>query len=224
VTTQWSLDGPQFGPAAGGAPQQLVLLLHGWGADGDDLIGLGQHWARVLPHALFLSPHAPFRQDHGFGRQWYSLGDLSPQGDLREAAMAPRAEAVRPLVDAYLDEHLARVGLAGDRLAIVGFSQGTMMGLYVGLRRAVAPAGILGFSGRLVGLGGAVPTERRPEILLIHGEADDVLPASSSTRAGEALRAAGYKADVILRPRLGHGIDDVGLHEGGQFLKRVFAV
>jgi phospholipase/carboxylesterase len=187
------------------------------------LIGLGQHWSRLLPDARFLSPHAPFPQDHGYGRQWYSLGDLSPEGDLREAAMAPRAEAVRPLLDAYLDDHLAEAGLPGDRLALVGFSQGTMMALYAGLRRATPPAGILGFSGRLVGLGGVEPGARRPDILLIHGEDDEVLPPSSSTRAGEALRAAGYTADVILRPRLGHGIDDVGLHEGGKFLRRVFA-
>jgi phospholipase/carboxylesterase len=221
VTSGWSLDGPRFGPAAGGTPRQLVVLLHGWGADGNDLIGLGQHWSRILPHAEFLSPHAPFEQDDGFGRQWYSLGDLSPQGDLREAAMAPRAEAVRPLLEAYLDGNLQRAGIPPDRLALVGFSQGTMMALYVGLRRAPAPAGILGFSGRLVGLGGVAAAARKPEILLIHGEADEVLPAASSTRAGEALRAAGYAADVILRPRLGHDIDDFGLHEGGAFLKRV---
>lgn len=217
-----ALDGPRFGPARGGKPKQLVVLLHGWGADGNDLIGLAPALAPVLPEAEFLSPDGPFECDAGFGRQWFSLGDRSPQGDMAEPVMTARLAAVAPMIDAFIDEALAARGLGGDRLALVGFSQGTMAALYVGLRRASGPAGILGYSGHLVaGRGLGREAKSRPEILLVHGDDDEILPVEASRRAEQALKAEGYQVNAVNRPGLGHGIDEDGLRHGAAFLKRV---
>ena len=209
-----SLTGPQQPPASGGVPRQLVVLLHGVGADGSDLIGLAPYWAELLPEAEFLSPDAPFPCDMApFGRQWFSLQDRSP------AAIQAGVRATAPILDAFLDDALAARGLDDGSLALVGFSQGTMMSLYVGLRRATAPAGIIGYSGALIG---ADEIRARPPVLLIHGDADEVVPPRALPMAVQTLEAAGVPVDGLTRPGLGHGIDEVGLREGGAFLRRVF--
>src|SRR4051794_38298660 len=141
-----TIDGPSFGPSAGGPPRQLVVLLHGVGADGQDLIGLAPMLAEFLPHARFVAPDGPQPCDLApYGRQWFSLQDRRP------AAMQAGAERVAATVDAFLDDELARFGLDDGRMALVGFSQGTMMSLLVGPRRPRAMAAILGFSGALLG-------------------------------------------------------------------------
>src|SRR5215469_5079921 len=141
-----SLSGPVHKPASGGAPRQLVILLHGLGADGNDLIGLAPYWAPLLPEAEFVSPDAPFPCDMApFGRQWFSLQDRSP------AAILAGVRASAPILDAFLDDALAARELAPAQLALVGFSQGTMMSLYVAPRRTAPVAGVVGYSGALVG-------------------------------------------------------------------------
>src|SRR5215472_1628831 len=140
-----SLSGPVRKPAAGGAPRQLVILLHGLGADGNDLIGLAPYWAPLLPEAEFVSPNAPFPCDMAsYGYQWFSAQDRSP------AAVLAGVRAAAPMLDAFIDEALAERRLSDNDMALVGFSQGTMMSLFVGLRRSHAAAGILGYSGRLL--------------------------------------------------------------------------
>ncbi len=215
-----SLSGPVHKPASGRQPQQLVVLLHGLGADGNDLISLAPYWGPALPDAEFVSPDAPFPCDMApFGRQWFSLQDRSPERVLAGV----RASAA--MLDGFLDEALAARGLDGGRLALVGFSQGTMMSLYTGLRRAVAPAGIVGFSGALVGAD-TLPQEirARPPVLLVHGDADEVVPAQDMPLAVKALEAAGVKVESLIRPGLGHGIDEEGLKRGGAFLRRAFGL
>ena len=219
-----ALDGPSFGPARGGRPKQLVVLLHGWGADGNDLIGLAPALAQVLPEAEFLAPDGPFDCDAGFGRQWFSLGDRSPEGDMADPVMTARLAAVAPTIDAFIDEALEARGLGADKLALVGFSQGTMAALYVGLRRAQGPAGILGYSGHLVA-GAALAQEARakPDILLVHGEMDEILPVAATRYAEQMLKKQGFAVNAVYRPGLGHGIDEEGLRHGAAFLKRVLA-
>ena len=214
-----SLTGPQQPPASGGAPRQLVVLLHGVGADGSDLIGLAPYWAELLPDAEFLSPDAPFPCDMApFGRQWFSLQDRSPD------AILAGVRAAAPILDGFLDEALAQRGLDERSLALVGFSQGTMMSLYVGLRRALAPAGILGYSGALIGAESLAREIRaRPPVLLVHGDADEVVPPQALPLAARGLEAAGVPVESLVCPGLGHGIDEEGLREGGAFLRRVFA-
>ena len=139
------LSGPSRPPASGGKPSRLVILLHGLGADGNDLIGLAPYWAPMLPEAEFLSPNAPFPCDMApYGYQWFSSQDRNP------AAVLAGVRAAAPILDAFIDEALAARGLGDGDLALVGFSQGTMMSLFVGLRRAQPAAGIVGFSGRLL--------------------------------------------------------------------------
>src|SRR5437868_8486420 len=139
------LTGPSRPPLSGGAPRRLVILLHGLGADGNDLIGLQQYWGRLVPEAEFLSPNAPFPCDMApYGYQWFSVQDRTP------AAVLAGVRAAAPLLDAFIDDELAKRGLSEAETALVGFSQGTMMSLFVGLRRERPLAGILGYSGRLI--------------------------------------------------------------------------
>ena len=181
------LSGPSRPPASGGKPRRLVILLHGLGADGNDLIGLAPYWARLLPDAEFLSPNAPFPCDMApYGYQWFSSQDRSPE------AVLGGVRAAAPILDAFIDEALEERGLGSSELALVGFSQGTMMSLFVGLRRAEPVAGIVGFSGRLLApelLAGELRS--RPPVLLVHGTDDPLVPYSSLAAAETTLKAAG---------------------------------
>lgn len=215
----FDLEGPEQGPAAGGKAKKLVLLLHGLGSDGNDLIGLAPHFARVLPTAQFVSPNAPFPCDMApYGYQWFSLQDRDPH------AILSGVQAAAQILDAYITQLLLRFGLAESDLALVGFSQGTMMSLYAAPRRAKPAAGVLGYSGRLVGehlL--ASEAKSRPPILLVHGDADEVLPVQASQHAKTALAAAGFAVELHIRPGLPHSIDEQGLLLGMRFLQKVLA-
>jgi phospholipase/carboxylesterase len=214
-----TLSGPSRKPAAGGAPRQLVILLHGLGADGNDLIGLAPYWAPLFPEAEFLAPDAPFPCDMApFGRQWFSLQDRSPMSILAGV------RAAAPILDAFIDDALEGRNLDESRLALVGFSQGTMMSLYVGLRRAKALAGIVGFSGALIG-SETLPQDirSRPPVLLIHGDSDEIVPFQALSLAEQGLKAAGVRVESLICPGLGHGIDEAGLKRGGAFLRQIFA-
>ncbi|NBC32765.1 MAG: phospholipase [Alphaproteobacteria bacterium] len=219
MTEVRTLSGPGQKPASGGEPKQLVVLLHGVGADGDDLIGLAPHWARLLPDAEFLSPHAPYPCDMApFGYQWFSLLDRSPSkllAGIRQTA---------PILDAFLTDAMVSRGLAPWQTALVGFSQGTMMALHVAPRRAQALAAVLGYSGALVGdelLRQQILS--KPPVQLIHGQADEVVPFQAMAAAAETLSAAGVRVGTAARPGMGHGIDPDGLMLGGRFLVERFA-
>jgi phospholipase/carboxylesterase len=214
MSDMFALDGPRFGPAAGGKPQSLVLLLHGLGADGNDLISLAPYWAKLLPHTEFVSPHAPFPCDMApYGRQWFSLQDRSPN------MILAGVKAAAPILDAFIDAELAKRGLTDDKLALVGFSQGTMMSLYVAPRRARAPAAVVGYSGALVGAESLVTeVKSRPPVLLVHGDADPIVPFQAMAAAASGLRAAGLTVETLPRPGLPHSIDDEGLIRGGRFI------
>jgi phospholipase/carboxylesterase len=212
-----SLSGPSRPPAAGGKPRRLVILLHGLGADGNDLIGLAPYWARLLPDAEFLSPNAPFPCDTApYGYQWFSSQDRS-----REAVLGG-VRAAAPILDGFIDEALAERGLADSDVALVGFSQGTMMSLFVGLRRAKPIAGIVGFSGRLLAPDLlATELRSRPPVLLVHGTEDPLVPYVSLAEAEAALKAADVPVETVTSVGIGHSIDDEGLRRGGLFLKNV---
>lgn len=213
------LSGPTAPAASGGQPRQLVVMLHGVGADGQDLIDLAPYFARDLPDAEFLSPDAPFPYDMApYGRQWFSLSDRRPD------AIAAGVRATAPLVNRYLDEELARRGLADHALAMIGFSQGTMMALHVALRRMAPCAAVLGYSGMLAAADDlADEITARPPVLLVHGERDDVVPASAMPLAAAALTASGVPVETHLQPQLGHGVDEAGIASGRRFLVRHFA-
>ena len=211
------LSGPSRPPALGGPPSRLVILLHGLGADGNDLIGLAPYWAPQLPTAEFLSPNAPFPCDMApYGYQWFSAQDRSPD------AVLAGVRAAAPFLDAFIDDALARRGLDDADLALVGFSQGTMMSLFVGLRRGKPVAGILGFSGRLLAPELLADELRsRPRTLLVHGTDDPLVPYESLAAAQAALEAAGVPVETLTCNGIGHSIDETGLRRGGSFLKNV---
>ena len=213
------LSGPSRPPASGGKPTRLVILLHGLGADGNDLIGLAPYWAPLLPEAEFLSPNAPFPCDMApYGYQWYGSQDRSP------GAQLAGVRAAAPILDAFIDEALAERSLDDDALALVGFSQGSVMSLFVGPRRAKPPAGIVGYSGRLVApdlLAGELRS--RPRVLIVHGTEDPLVPFAALAEAEVGLKAAGIPVESLSCPGIGHSIDEEGLRRGGHFLRDALA-
>jgi phospholipase/carboxylesterase len=216
------LDGPRLNPRSGPA-QQLVVFLHGYGADGNDLIDIGRAWQQYLPQAAFVSPHAPEPCGQApVGRQWFPLTFRDPNE--RWIGVNKAAPGLQRFLDAELERHK----LPPSALALVGFSQGTMMALHVGLRRATAPAAIVGYSGLLV-----VPPEdnleafaaeikSRPPVLLVHGDSDELIPAQALFQATQGLAALGVSVEWHLSAGVGHGIDAEGLRHGGEFLARRF--
>jgi phospholipase/carboxylesterase len=208
-----ALDGPRLPPKSGHT-KQLVVFLHGYGADGNDLIDLGRTFADILPDAAFVSPHAP--EPCGMspmGRQWFELTFRDPSERWRGVNQAA------PDLDAFLEAELARHHLAPAQLALVGFSQGAMMALHVGLRRAVMPGAIVAYSGHLVG--GEHLKEQataRPPILLVHGDQDNVIPVDALFDAMTSLGKAEIPCQWHLSIGVGHGIDPEGLRHGGEFI------
>ncbi len=215
-----AIDGPRV-QAKSGVPKQLVVFLHGYGADGNDLIEIGRQWRGFLPDADFVAPHAPERCAMSpMGRQWFALTMRDPDERWRGCVLA------RPVLDAFLDEELAKRGMTESALALVGFSQGTMMALHTGLRRPIAPRAILGYSGLLVTGPDSEPASaaypKPPAILLAHGEDDELIPADALLLSANALAAANVPTQWHLAPGLGHGIDQTGLVHGGLFLAQSF--
>lgn len=211
------LHGPSLAPLSGNAPKQLVVLLHGYGSNGADLISLAPMWRRLLPDAMFVAPNAPERCPGApGGYQWWALHDLS------RPALAAGARHAAPVLDAWLDALLAEHGLAEDRMVLAGFSQGTMMALHVGPRRERALAGILGYSGMIAGPA-LDPAEIRskPPVLLVHGDADTIVPLSAYHHAHDELQRLGFPLESHVSRGLGHGVDPQGIELGAKFVTRV---
>jgi phospholipase/carboxylesterase len=218
------IDGPRLAPQSGRA-KQLVVFLHGYGADGNDLIEIGRQWQPWLPDAAFVAPHAPEPcAQSPMGRQWFGLTFRDPHERWRGVNQAG------PGLDAFLDGELGALDLPASRLALVGFSQGTMMALHVGLRRAAAPAAILGFSGMIVMEEGKGPdslkgqVRSKPPILLVHGDRDEVIPVDALFLSTDALSVAEIPSQWHLSVGIGHGIDGEGLRQGGLFLAQSFGL
>jgi phospholipase/carboxylesterase len=217
------LDGPRLAPRSGAA-RHLVVFLHGYGADGNDLIEIGRAWQQYLPQAAFASPHAPEPcAGAPMGRQWFGLTFRDPNERWRGVTKAA------PGLERFLDAELARHQLPATALALVGFSQGTMMALHVGLRRAQHPAAIVGYSGLLVlppdnnVEAFAAEIKSRPPVLLVHGDQDDLIPRQALFQAAQGLAAIGVPVEWHLSAGVGHGIDGEGLRHGGEFLARRFS-
>jgi phospholipase/carboxylesterase len=218
------INGPRLAPRSGQA-KQLVVFLHGYGADGNDLIEIGRQWQPWLPEAAFVAPHAPEPcAQSPMGRQWFSLTFRDPHERWRGVQHAS------PSLDAFLEAELASHNLPGSKLALVGFGQGTMMALHIGLRRQTAPAAIVGFSGMVVTEEGKGPeslapqVRSKPPILLVHGDRDEVIPVDALFLSTDALAAAEVPCQWHLSIGLGHGIDAEALRHGGLFLAQSFGL
>ncbi len=228
-----ALAGPSQLPDSG-TVDRVVIFLHGYGADGNDLIGLAPIFAQFLPNTAFYAPDAPEPCEMSpMGRQWFSLNDYDPNMMRRDPktmgamyeTMLTGAQLAAPSIDRFMDELLEEHGLGPDKLALIGFSQGTMMSLHVALRRKEPIAALLGYSGALIG---ADILEKeiasRPPITLIHGKDDPVVPFEAMGAATQALQKAGLKVESHPRPGLEHGIDPEGARLGVEFLKKAFGL
>ena len=201
-------------PKSGSKAKSIVFLLHGLGANGMDLLGLADYWQEVLPDTVFVSPDAPFPCDMApVGFQWFSLQDWTPQ------SMLAGIQKAEPILQDYITKMLNEYGLTEDKAALVGFSQGTMMSLYAGPRRAKRMAGILGFSGALLGVEDLMASYiQKMPVHLIHGDADNVVPVMAYHHAKAGLESAGFTVSGSVTRGLMHGIDDDGIFNGGKFL------
>jgi phospholipase/carboxylesterase len=208
-------QGPKIAALSCGKPVFLVVLLHGPGADGQSIIDQALNWAPTMPKAEFLAAEAPFLRSGGAsGKVWFDMTDLSAD------RMGAGVRAAAPMLDAFLDEVLAQRRLPDSHLALVGFSQGAMLALHVGVRRPRQVGAIIAFSGAVYDTDNDLAGEirSRPPVLMIHGEADPIVPFATMTVSKELLKANGVPAKSMRRPGVGHEMDDDGIIAAGDFL------
>lgn len=215
------LSGPMMPPRSGTA-RQAVVLLHGYGSDGNDLIGLAQIWAPLFQDALFVSPNAPAAcAINPAGYEWFAL-------DLDRSAAARRAEGATqasPVVAQFLEDLWRQTGVTPGQTVLAGFSQGAMMALHTGLGLPQRLAGILAFSGALLPPANfPQPPALRPPVALIHGEFDPVVEPNESRSAEARLAEAGYDVSLHISPGIGHSISNDGLEAASTFMRRAFSV
>ena len=207
-----AIDGPRVAPAFGRTPRSIVILAHGYGSNGEDLISLAPYWREALPDTVFVAPNAPQPCPGAPGGfQWWPVWDADRTAGVRSAA---------PVLDAFIDAELARYGLTEDRLALVGFSQGTMLALHVAPRRERTLAGVVGYSGMLIDADEA-ELRTRPQVLLAHGDADPMVPIAAFHQAQASLTRLGFQVSAHVCRGLGHSIDSSGVDLGKDFLSRV---
>ncbi|MEM7439305.1 MAG: dienelactone hydrolase family protein [Pseudomonadota bacterium] len=192
-----------------GTAKRLVIFVHGYGADGGDLISLADPLRQHMPDTVFYAPDAPNPCGmNPMGYEWFPIPWID--GSSEEAALAGMADAAEKL-DTWLTETMAAEGVTAAQTVLIGFSQGTMMSLHVGPRRADALAGIVGFSGRLLSPEKIDEVQTKPPVLLIHGDMDDVVPPKSMPEAAQALQAAEFEVYTHVSKGTGHGIAPDGL-------------
>lgn len=194
--------------------KNIVLLLHGYGASGHDLISIASVWQPYLPDTLFISPHAcesweMSKQNY----QWFSLPNLNPE------TLKNGVRKALPLLKEYIEEILMHYQIQSNRLAVMGFSQGAMMALAVGLSNSKPFAGILSYSGALIYPEKEIMMTDTP-ILLVHGDQDDIVPFDYLTKAEKELHSKGVSVSKFICNNTGHGIDYNGLEVGSTFLRQ----
>lgn len=212
------VNGASLKPRTGARPKKIVLLLHGFGSSGTDMISLAPQWQDALPDTLFLAPHAPQRCGMmGAGYQWWGLSGFAP------SALAAGAASAAPAIDAFIDRKLAEYELTEADLALVGFSQGTMMALHIALRRPKAVAAVVGYSGMLTATAGLGHADfSKPPVLLVHGTADPVVPIAALHMAESELKRLGVDVTTHISYGVAHSVDPVGLRLGRDFVSSGF--
>ena len=216
MTPQLLLDGPRLHPLSGGPATGLVVLLHGYRSDGNDLIEVARQFQPALPGVAFVAPHALLGSP-STGRRWFEITRFDPE-EVREGAVA-----ARPVLDRFLDAERDRLGIRDDRIVLVGFSQGGAMALHVGLRRTVPLGGIVSYAGFLPGPDRLDEIAARPPaVTLIHGDRDDVVPLGIMQIGAAALSAAGVPVTTFISRGIGHTIDTPGLLAGVEAIRKAF--
>jgi phospholipase/carboxylesterase len=220
MNEQPTLNGPSVAPVSGKPPKQLVIFCHGVGSEGHDLISLSPYFAKVLPDAQFISPNGPQAFDMAsVGYQWFSLNNPEPSSRLKGT------QGAAPVLDAFIDQQMGLYSLAAKDVALVGFSQGSMMALHVGMRRQQQLAGILAYSGAIIApelL--ASELKSQPPVLMVHGTIDDVVSVAALYEGISVLQASGVQARGEVVPDLGHSLNDKCIMEGMDFLAECFGI
>ena len=211
-----TLSGPSIKAKNQDNPKNLVILMHGIGSDGNDLIGLASNWSHNMPDTEFLSPNAPFTCNmSGTGYQWFGFVDK----DL--VRIRAEVSQVALILNNFIDDQLKIRNLNDTNLALVGFSQGAMLALHVGLRRKKKCAGIVGYSGMLLDPDNLQnEVESKPPIVLVHGDIDPVITPLSLPNAETKLKNLEIPVETHIREGLGHGIDAEGVEIGKTFLHK----
>ena len=216
-----TLEGPRRAAKSGSATS-LAILLRGYGADGNDQIGLADPLAEHLPDTVFVAPNAPSPcAVNPSGYQWFPIPWMDGSS---EVEMGQGFAAAAAALDGYLDTVAVAEGIGPEKTVLIGFSQGTMMSLHVAPRRTDPIAGIVGFSGRLLHPGSlAAEAVSKPPVLLIHGDADQVVPYTSMPEAEMALKGAGFSVETHTSAGIGHGIGPDGRGRALGFMQGVLA-
>ena len=206
-----TLEGHFIPPARGGIPSSLIVILHGWGADGNDLADLARPLAVRFPGAAFFVPHAPEPCSmNPMGRQWFDIDDR---------VNGPVVAA--PVIDAAVATACAELDVPTDAVALIGFSQGGMMSLHCGLHMDAPPAAVVSFSGALLVHEQIATVDRcHPAVQLVHGTDDQVVPFGLMAASASILEAKSVAVETVARPGLGHGIDPDGLTAAINFLAK----
>jgi len=216
--TQTLIDGPRLVPLSGGPATALIVLLHGYGSSGDDLIQLAMQLQPLFPDAAFVAPHGHLTLGHPAQRAWFLLTQPMTEEQRRQGA-----DAARPVIDGFIDAERDRLGLTDAQVALVGFSQGTIMSLHVALRRSAPVGAVVGFSGMLAARDRLDDIAARPPVTLIHGDRDPVIPIASMEAGAAALAGAGVPVTKVVSPGLGHSIDMRGMYAAAEALQRALA-
>ncbi|WP_035873172.1 alpha/beta hydrolase [Cucumibacter marinus] len=219
MTTSTGLDGVRVDPKSGGSAKQLMIILHGYGADGADMASLAQFWMHRFPDMGFVMPNGPAPCDiNPAGYQWFPLDEIDPM------TMGPGADGVRPVIEGFVKAELERTGLGSEDLILAGFSQGAMMALDVALRRYEAVKGVVSFSGSLVAPNSIATNLRsRPPVCLVHGAEDDVVPAAASSLAHRLLGEMDVNSRLLIAENTGHSIPMDGLGFATLFLTELIS-
>lgn len=208
------ISGPIIEPSSGNSPKQMIIFVHGYGADGNDLIGLANYFQSTLPEVIFLSPHAPEACSmNPSGYQWFDLTSTDP------AVLWSKILVAADHLNEFIDSKLLEYNIAEENLALIGFSQGTMMSLHVSLRRKNTMAAVLGYSGRLIGADLLKDDLiSKPSIYLIHGDQDPMVPYQDSLTAEKVLKEYSIDIKTHISEHTQHSIAEDGLRIGVDFL------
>ena len=195
-----------------GRSKYLMIFFHGYGSNGDDLIGLSNVFNKIIPNTIYLSPNAPTPTGFG-GYQWFPLSNLSNR-ELETGTIS-----VAPYVHDFIDQALAFYNIEPENLILAGFSQGAMITLHVGIERKIAPTALFAYSGALTAVNNIEKRiQSKPPIFLCHGAEDDVVLPEYTTKAADILTALGFTIEKHIIPKYPHTIPPEGLVESLKFL------